>query len=37
MTRDAKMTAEGTFEPREKRTNDRAVQRSLSVLFMPPA
>jgi len=31
MTRNAKMAAEDTFEPCEKRTNDPAVQRSLSI------
>ena len=31
MTRDAKMVAEGTFEPCEKGDNDPAVQRSLSI------
>jgi len=33
MTRNAKMAAEGTFEPCEKGTNDPTVQRSLSILF----
>jgi len=32
MTRNAKMTAEGTFEPCENETNDPAVQRSLKIL-----
>jgi len=31
VTRDAKMVAEGTFEPCEKGVNDPAVQRSLSI------
>jgi len=29
MTRDAKMSSEGTFEPCENRTNDPGVQRTL--------
>jgi len=31
ITRNAKMVAEGIFEPCEKGTNDPAVQRSLSI------
>ena len=31
ITRNAKMAAEGTFEPCEEGTNDPAVQRSLSI------
>ena len=34
MTRDAKMASEGNFEPCENGTNDRAVQRSLSILCL---
>jgi len=34
MTRDAKIAAEGAFEPREKGTNDPAVQKLLSTLLI---
>ena len=37
MTRDAKMTLEGTFELCENVTNGPAVQRSLSILLMSSA
>ena len=33
MTHNAKMVAEGTFEPCEKGTSDPAVQKSLTILF----
>jgi len=33
MILNAKMASEGTFEPREKGTNDPAIQRSLSIWF----